>query len=63
MLVLGSTLNFLLIHENIENGIFQCCSSWGSQFFPIHERDGKFGFLFISVGRLFFTEKLKNWDF
>ena len=64
ILVLGSTSDFLLIQIEI----FQCCSSWNSQFFSIHERDGKLGFSFISLGRFYFqssqfTEKLENWDF
>ena len=28
--------------------IFEFCSSWTSHFFPIHEKDGKLGFMNIS---------------
>ena len=47
--------------------IFECCSSWTSQLFQIHEKDGKLGFLNMSLlcTSKFsqFTKKLRNWDF
>ena len=50
MLVLHSTSNLFLIDKRRKIGIFQYCSSWTFQFFPIHERDGKSGFLNVSLG-------------
>ena len=44
-------------------GIFECCSGWTSQFFPIHEKDGKIFFL-IYISPVFqFIKELGNWDF
>ena len=64
MLVLRSTLNFFLIHKKIENWDFWMLLCWTSEFLPIHERDKKLGFLFISLGRLHFQifhNSQKSW--
>ena len=45
---------FSKLPKILKIGIFKCCTSWTSYFFPIHERDGKSQFLNI---RLRFTAK------
>ena len=44
----GLKLYFQFFPNSQWDGIFECCSSWTSQFFPIHDRYGKLRSLNVS---------------
>ena len=51
-LSVGLRLYFQVVSNSQKGfGIFKCCSSWTSQFFPVYDKDGKLGFLKTSLGR------------
>ena len=53
-LSVGLRLYFQVVPNSQRDfGIFKCCSSWTSQFFPIHDKDGKLVF-FENKPRLYF---------
>ena len=50
-LSVGLRLHFQVVSNSLRGfGIFKCCSSWTSQFFPVYDKDGKLGFLKTSLG-------------
>ena len=50
-LSVGLKLYFEVVSSSLRGfGIFKCCSSWTSQFFPVYDKDGKLGFLKTSLG-------------
>ena len=50
----GPRLYFQIISNSQRGfGIFKCCSSWTSQFFPVYHKDRKLGFLKTSLDCIF----------
>ena len=46
-LPMKSFLSYFVACDFKDFGIFECCSSWTSQFLPIHEKDEKLSFFLV----------------